>query len=469
MARVAMRCQRARRRPAAAGPASWARAEDAADAPSRRRRDARRPGVAGRIADSATDVILIGVAGRRRGRQRRDVAHRAARRAAVPGPVAAGEPRRRRCEAACACRATWATRARPGPPARGGTCPAARCRSPWPALLSLAVLSAAAVFAARQAAGRRRRRGLASTGRPERLTVGQGGHRPRGSQSGPAWPAAKIAVDDVGVRLGRADTVAGIPLACSRRGLGRGAGGPAPGQDIGVHHPLAAHWPGPRLRHLDPPRRAAEHRDPAAGTGAGRGDGADRDDRLARRAAPGDPAVGLRVFDKAHARADVMVTVGKTAGSRRQQRRRLLRDERHQPARRLAARRRAVRRDRRATCCAWAFDERDDAPIRILATTRHAADGTAAMLDAAVPAAARHHPRLPVDHRADRGRRRCWPRPPARCSCPPPGPEHRPRRVPARGRHLLPAGLRAARLRARPDRVRVRRRPDRDRQADRRR
>lgn len=93
-----------------------------------------------------------------------------------------------------------------------------------------------------------------------------------------------------------------------------------------------------------------------------------------------DPSSGCGSFDRARARADVMVTVGKTAatsdsndgGFFGQNATNLLAGWLHAAS--LSARgMRAVLR--------WAFDDRLDEPIRILAGHQDAADGTAAMLD----------------------------------------------------------------------------------------
>ena len=335
---------------------------------------------------------------RRRCRQRRDVADRAARRAAVPGPMAVAEPGRRAGSSlAPAC-----------PPERPA--PGLACIRPAPA-------------ARRDAAVRRRRAaraGRAQPGRdlgratghgqapkagvriargPERLARGQGGHRP--GEDGPAQPRR-------GQDRGRGRRHPARPRRAFRaaagllgRGLGRDPGRPAAGQDLRLHHPLAAHLARPGLRDLDPPGRPAGHRDPAAGAGPGGGHGAHRDDRLARRAALG-PGLGLRVV-RPGARPRRRHGHGRQDGQReRQQRRRLLRDERHQPARRLATRRRPVRRHgpRRAAVGVRRARRRPD-PHPRLQPGRGRRHRRHARLP--LPAAARHHPRVPVDHGADRG------------------------------------------------------------------
>jgi type IV secretory pathway TraG/TraD family ATPase VirD4 len=94
-----------------------------------------------------------------------------------------------------------------------------------------------------------------------------------------------------------------------------------------------------------------------------------------------DLASGCCSFDKARARADVMVTVGKTAdtsdstdgGYFAMNATNLLAAWLHAAALSGGSARDVLR---------WAFDERIDEPIRILASCPDSADGTAAMLDA---------------------------------------------------------------------------------------
>jgi type IV secretion system protein VirD4 len=93
------------------------------------------------------------------------------------------------------------------------------------------------------------------------------------------------------------------------------------------------------------------------------------------------PASGCGDFNKAHARAEVMVTVGKTrdggdstdSGYFAMNATNLLAAWLHAAALSEGSARDLV---------TWAFDERIDAPVRILAAHPGAAEGTAQMLDA---------------------------------------------------------------------------------------
>ena len=195
----------------------------------------------------------------------------------------------------------------------------------------------------------------------------------------------------------------------------RGGGAPA-GQDARVIIPWLHSWPGPAVRTSIRPDVLLATAMPAPGAGTGRGDGAHRDDQLAGHA-PLVPDLGLRDFDKAHARAEVMVTVGKTrdggdstdGGYFAMNATNLLAAWLHAAALSGGSARDVLQVGVRRA-------QRRPGPH----PRRHpgAADGTAAMLDALYRLPARHHPRVAVDHRADRGRPAARPR--------------RPRHLPAR-------------------------------------
>ena len=245
-------------------------------------------------------------------------------------------------------------------------------------LLSLAVLSSAAVFTVRRAAGRRRRRGLASRA-DLNASLSVRAVIDRGKAVRPSLAGAKVAVEDVGIRLGRA-IPSGLPLACSAEDSVEVLAAPRQGKTSDFIIPWLHTWPGPAfatsirpdvLLNTAIPRRARGPVAVMAPTGM-----IDWPDVLRW-----DPASGCESFDKAHARADVLVTVGKTAGTGdsndggyfAMNATNLLAAWLHAAALSGGSARDVLR---------WAFDERDDAPIRILATCPDAADGTAAMLDA---------------------------------------------------------------------------------------
>jgi type IV secretion system protein VirD4 len=259
-----------------------------------------------------------------------------------------------------------------------GSLPAGAVRFAVAGLLSLAALSAGAVFAGRQARGRRRRRGFASradlnASLTPRAVIA------RGKAVRPSLAGAKTTVDDVGIRLGRA-IPSRIPLACSAEDSVEVLSAPRQGKTSDFIIPWLHTWPGPAfatsirpdvLMATAIPRRARGPVAVMAPTGM-----IDWPNVLRW-----DPASGCDSFDKAHARADVLVTVGKTASANdsndggyfAMNATNLLAAWLH-----AAALSGGTARD----VLKWAFDERDDAPIRILATSPDAADGTAAMLDA---------------------------------------------------------------------------------------
>ena len=238
----------------------------------------------------------------------------------------------------------------------------------------------------------------------------------------------RIAVTDVGVRIGRA-VPSRIRLACSCEDSVYGIAAPRQGKSSEIIIPWLHDWPGPALvTSIRPdvlmntaiPRRSRGPVAVMAPTGMISWPG-----KLAW-----SPVSGCADFNRAHARADVLVSVGKAgdgsdstnAGYFGQNATNLLAGWLH-----AAALSEGSARD----VCKWAFDERDDAPIRHLASHPLAAEGVASMLDALY--------RLP----ADTTRASLWTTaqtavapllsPTARETfMPPPGGETRPAGLPAR-------------------------------------
>ena len=244
-------------------------------------------------------------------------------------------------------------------------------------LLSLAALGSGAAFLVRWGAGRQRRRGFASRA-DLNASLAERAIITRGKVVRPSLAGAEIAVEDVGIRLGRA-MPSGLRLACSGEDSVLVLSAPRQGKTSDFIIPWLHTWPGAALAtSIRPdvllatamPRRARGPVAVMAPTGM-----IDWPDVLRW-----DPASGCGSFDKAHARADVMVTVGKSAGASdstdggyfAMNATNLLAAWLHAAALSGGSARDVLR---------WAFDERDDAPIRILASCPDAADGTAAMLD----------------------------------------------------------------------------------------
>jgi type IV secretory pathway TraG/TraD family ATPase VirD4 len=188
-----------------------------------------------------------------------------------------------------------------------------------------------------------------------------------------------VKVTDVGVRIGRA-VPSGIRLACSCEDSVYGIAAPRQGKSSEIIIPWLHDWPGSALvTSIRPdvlmntaiPRRSRGPVAVMAPTGM-----ISWPDRLSWC-----PASGCADFNRAHARADVLVSVGKSgegadstnAGYFGMNATNLLAAWLH-----AAALSGGSARDVRK----WAFDERDDSPIRILATHPAAADGVASMLDA---------------------------------------------------------------------------------------
>jgi type IV secretion system protein VirD4 len=244
-------------------------------------------------------------------------------------------------------------------------------------LLALAVLSVAAAWTVRRAMARHRRRGFASRA-DLNASLAVKAVTARGKTVRPSL-AGKIVVEDVGIRLGRA-VPSGLPLACSAEDSVEILAAPRQGKTSDFIIPWLHTWPGPAfatsirpdvLLATAVPRRARGPVAVMAPTGM-----ISWPDVLRW-----DPASKCESFDQAHARADVMVTVGKAASANdsndggyfAMNATNLLAAWLHAAALSGGTARDVLR---------WAFDERDDAPIRILASSPDAADGTAAMLDA---------------------------------------------------------------------------------------
>ena len=188
----------------------------------------------------------------------------------------------------------------------------------------------------------------------------------------------RITVTDVGVQIGRA-VPSRIPLACSCEDSVYGIAAPRQGKSSEIIIPWLHDWPGPAfvtsirpdvLMNTAIPRRSRGPVSVMAPTGM-----ISWPDKLTW-----SPVSGCADFNIAHARADVLVSVGKSAdngdstnaGYFGMNATNLLAGWLH-----AAALSEGSARD----VCSWAFDERDDAPIRILAGHPLAADGVAAMLD----------------------------------------------------------------------------------------
>lgn len=191
--------------------------------------------------------------------------------------------------------------------------------------------------------------------------------------------ARRIEVTDAGVRIGRT-VPSGAAVACSAEDSVITLAAPRTGKSSSVVIPWLHRWPGPALvTSIRPdvllatakPRRETGPVAVMAPTGM-----ISWPDRLSWC-----PASGCESFDKARARADVMVTVGKSAESSdstdggyfAMSATNLLAGWLHAAALSGGGARDVVR---------WAFDERLDEPVRILAGDSRAADGTSAVLDA---------------------------------------------------------------------------------------
>ncbi|WP_019632522.1 type IV secretory system conjugative DNA transfer family protein [Actinomadura atramentaria] len=259
----------------------------------------------------------------------------------------------------------------------------ARDSLPGPVGMWTAAIITAAVFTAGGAAGIRRylagrsHRGFASRRNLTRA-LSEKAVLARGMTLRPSLANTAYSVTDVGVRLGRAS---GMPLAISAENSVLLMAAPRQGKTSQVIIPWLHHWPGPALvtsvrtdvLQATAALRATEGRPVAVMAPTGMAAWPD----LVRWS----PTSGCEAFDKARARADVMVTVGKnsTADSGNaaffgMTATNLLAGWLH--AAELYGR-------PMDDVLRWALNERVDEPVKLLRDHPRAAPGVAAMLDAA--------------------------------------------------------------------------------------
>jgi type IV secretory pathway TraG/TraD family ATPase VirD4 len=261
---------------------------------------------------------------------------------------------------------------------------AARSSLPGPAgfviaaTIMLATLTVAIWLGTRSLAAHRAQRGLASRAQL-RATLSPRSVVARGSVIRPSLAGKRITLTDVGVRLGHT-VPGGMELAISAEDSGLVLAAPRQGKTSQVIIPWLHSWPGPALVTSIRPDvllATATLRAPSGPVAVMAPTGMiSWPDRLTW-----SPTSGCEHFDKARARADVMVTVGKSerggdstdSGYFGLNATNLLAGWLHAAA--LAG-------ETAGTVVDWAFDERRDDPIRILASHPEAASGTAAMLDA---------------------------------------------------------------------------------------
>ena len=240
------------------------------------------------------------------------------------------------------------------------------------------ILCGAVTVLVRRLAARHPRQGLASPARL-RETLSHRAVTRRGDVIRPSTAGQKITVTDVGVHLGRA-LPGGMPLAVSAEDSVLVLSAPRQGKTSQVIIPWLHTWPGPALATTIRPdvllatatlRRANGPVAVMAPTGM----------ITWPEVLPWSPTSGCADFDKARTRADVMVTVGKSEQSSDStdggyfalNATNLLAGWLHAAA---------LSNGSASDVLGWAFDERRDDPIRILASHPQAASGTAAMLDA---------------------------------------------------------------------------------------
>ncbi len=278
--------------------------------------------------------------------------------AAVALPQHLGDPRQ-----------AWPASARGGMPGLAGFAIAA--------VLVAAVLAVAARFAMRWRLAHRSQRGMAS-GAQLRATLSEAAVLRRGPVVRPSLAGQRCAVTDVGVRIGRA-VPARVPLAVSAEDSALVVAAPRQGKTSQVVIPWLYSWPGAAFVTSIRPDVLLATAVPRARRGP-----------VAVMAPTGMIAwpdrmtwciaSGCESFDRARVRADVMVTVGKNEASSDSNdggffglnATNLLAGWLHAAALSGGSARDVLR---------WAFDERIDEPIRILASCEGAADGSAEMLD----------------------------------------------------------------------------------------
>jgi type IV secretion system protein VirD4 len=247
------------------------------------------------------------------------------------------------------------------------------------AALTIAVMTTAAVLAARRALAGRSRRGFASA-RQIRARLSENAVLARADVIRPSLTGQPAAVTDVGVRAGRSHP-SGIPLAISAESSVLLFAAPRIGKTSQVVIPWLRDWPGPALVTsvrpdvLENTATLRATRGPVlvmAPTGM----------LTWPDMAAWSPTDRCASFDLARQRADVMVTVGKhgkdtdsgNAAYFGMMAVNLLAGWLHAAA---------ISGRGMDDVLAWALDERNDQPVKILRDHPQAAAGTAAMLDAA--------------------------------------------------------------------------------------
>jgi type IV secretion system protein VirD4 len=246
------------------------------------------------------------------------------------------------------------------------------------AIVATTIVAAITMTLGRLALRHRPQRGFASTSAiagalAERAVID------RAAVVRPSLAGARVQVTDAGVRIGHAYP-SGARLACSAEDSVLVLAAPRQGKTSSVIIPWLHTWPGAAIV-------TSIRADVLLATAMLRL----RSGPVAVMAPTGmidwphklrwSPASGCEDFNKAHARADVMVSVGKTreasdstdSGYFAMNATNLLAAWLHAAALSGGSAKEMV---------SWAFNERLDAPIRILATHPQAAEGTADMLDA---------------------------------------------------------------------------------------
>lgn len=245
------------------------------------------------------------------------------------------------------------------------------------AALVLAAIGTACWFAARQYRRTHPQGGFASHARIQR-TLSEKAVVKRGPVVRPSLAGQKVRVEQVGVRAGRA-VPSGIPLAISAEDSCLGDAAARVGKTSQLVIPMVTDWPGPavvtsiRLDVLFATALLRRRFGPVAvmtPTGM-----VDWPERYAW-----DITSGCEDLSKARTRADVMTVVGKGAGGG---------DSTNEGFFSMSATNllaawlhaAALSGEGADAVLTWAFDERIDTPVRILAEHPDAVPGAAAMLD----------------------------------------------------------------------------------------